>query len=58
MIPHSIAIASAVSALSPVTILTLIPASWHTLTDPGTVFLRLSLIPVTHKRVYPLSSIG
>jgi hypothetical protein len=58
MIPHSIAIASAVSALSPVTILTLIPAVWQVLTDAGTVFLRLSLIPVTHKRVNPFSSTG
>ena len=43
--PASIAIALAVSMLSPVTILTLMPAVWHFLTEEGTDILIGSLIP-------------
>ena len=45
MIPHSIAIARAVNKLSPVTILTLTPASLHFAIAPGTSSLKMSLMP-------------
>jgi len=45
IMPHSIAIALAVSKLSPVTILTLTPAYLHFAMAPGTSCLRISFIP-------------
>lgn len=45
-IPHSLAIALAVILLSPVTILTLIPAVLQLATAPGTSGLKISLIPI------------
>jgi hypothetical protein len=51
MIPHSLAIASAVILLSPVTILTLIPATTHFSIAPGTSFLNTSLIPVKATKI-------
>lgn len=45
MIPHSLAIALAVLLLSPVTILTLIPAVLHYFTAKGTSSLKISFIP-------------
>ena len=46
MIPTSLAIALAVTMLSPVTILTVIPAPWHFLIASGTSFLGSSLTPI------------
>ena len=43
--PHSIAIALAVSRLSPVTILTRTPAYLHMAIAPGTSSLRISFMP-------------
>ena len=43
----SFAIATAVSLISPVTILTMIPACLHLLTAYGIPFLRGSLIPAS-----------
>ena len=45
IIPHSMAIALAVSKLSPVTIRTLTPAALHWAIAPGTSCLRMSFIP-------------
>mmetsp|Transcript_6521 Transcript_6521/g.7340 ORF Transcript_6521/g.7340 Transcript_6521/m.7340 type:complete len:207 (-) Transcript_6521:1826-2446(-) len=53
VIPHSLAMALAVSLLSPVTILTLMPAVLHLATAPITASLRISLIPKTAMRVNP-----
>ena len=50
---HSIAMALAVILLSPVTILTLIPACSHWRTAPGTSFLTMSLMPKMQSRVSP-----
>jgi len=44
-IPHSLAIANAVWALSPVIILTVIPAFWHLAIESLTVSLNGSWIP-------------
>jgi hypothetical protein len=46
MIPISLAIALAVIILSPVTILTMIPALWHLMMASGTYFLGISLTPI------------
>jgi hypothetical protein len=56
-IPHSLAIAMAVVKLSPVTILTLTPASLHYPTASGTSYLMISLIPAMAQSVRPPSSI-
>jgi hypothetical protein len=45
MIPHSRAIALAVSKLSPVTILTRTPERLHYSIAPGTSYLKISFIP-------------
>ena len=45
--PISLAIAVAVTILSPVTILTVIPALWHSLIASGTYALGVSLTPTT-----------
>jgi hypothetical protein len=45
MIPTCLAIAFAVIRLSPVTILTVIPALWHFLIASGTYFLGISITP-------------
>lgn len=45
--PISLAMALAVMILSPVTILTMIPALWHSLMASGTYFLGISLTPTT-----------
>jgi hypothetical protein len=54
---HSLAIAVAVNLLSPVTILTFIPAFLHSNTAFGTSYLNTSLIPNKHNNVKPLLSI-
>ena len=51
--PISRAIAFAVIMLSPVTILTVIPAIWHFFMASGTSFLGLSLTPITASKVIP-----
>lgn len=51
----SLAIAIAVSLISPVTILTMIPACLHLLTASGIPFLSGSLIPAKPKMVRLLS---
>ncbi len=48
---HSLAIAVAVTILSPVTILTLIPAFLHFSTAEGTSTLNTSLIPIIANNV-------
>jgi hypothetical protein len=55
-IPHSFAIAIAVTKLSPVTILTLIPAVLHIFTASGTSLLIISFIPAIQIKVKPPSS--
>ena len=47
--PISLAIALAVIILSPVTILTVIPALLHFIIAPGTSFLGMSLTPIMAK---------
>lgn len=54
-IPASLAIATAVSGLSPVTILTMIPAFLHVSTASGIQFLRGSLIPIRATMVISVS---
>jgi hypothetical protein len=54
MMPTSLAIALAVIILSPVTILTFIPALWHLMMAPGTYFLGMSRTP---KIVIKISSV-
>jgi hypothetical protein len=46
IIPISLAMALAVIILSPVTILTVIPALWHLIMASGTYFLGISLTPI------------
>jgi len=50
--PHFLAIANAVSLLSPVIILTVIPALWHLEIDSATVPLRGSSMPIKPYRMY------
>ena len=50
-IPTSLAIALAVTILSPVTILTLIPALWHLAIASGTSGLAISWTPIIAKRI-------
>jgi hypothetical protein len=56
IILHSLAIAVAVNLLSPVTILTVIPAFWQRATASGTSFLMISLIPMIVIKVNPVFS--
>lgn len=56
MILHSFAIAVAVKTLSPVTILTVIPAALHAATASGTSVLKISLIPTIAIKVSPEDS--
>ena len=56
IIPHSLAIALAVNLLSPVTILTFIPANLQRETALGTSYLRISLIPRTATKVRSCNS--
>jgi hypothetical protein len=51
--PISLAMALAVMMLSPVTILTVIPAWWHFLMASGTSFLGISLTPIIAIRTIP-----
>lgn len=53
---HSLAIAIAVILLSPVTILTVIPALWHLATASGTSGLMISLIPTIAIKMNPSAS--
>ncbi len=55
MIPASAAMARAVSALSPVTIRTRIPARWQVATDSAILSLRWSRIPTYPSQVSPVS---
>ena len=48
IIPTSLAIAVAVTMLSPVTIRTFMPALWHFSMAEYTSFLGMSLTPITH----------
>ena len=48
--PIYLAMALAVIILSPVTILTVIPALWQSLMESGTYFLGISFTPITAKR--------
>lgn len=57
MIPTSWAIALAVMTLSPVTILTLIPARWHLLIASGTSFRGMSRTPNMQSSIKLLFSI-
>lgn len=57
-IPISLAIAVAVIILSPVTILTLIPALWHLLMASSTSFLGISLTPMIQSMMRSLVSIS
>jgi accessory gene regulator protein AgrB len=43
--------ALAVTILSPVTILTVIPALWQSLMESGTYFLGISLTPMTANKI-------
>ena len=54
--PHSIAMALAVSKLSPVIILTLTPAALQTAIAPGTSCLKISLMPKSAVKVRPEAS--
>lgn len=58
MIPHSKAIALAVLLLSPVTILTFIPALLHYWTALGTSSLKISFMPKIASKVKPDFSIS
>jgi len=51
MIFESLAIATAVYLISPVTILTIIPACLHLLTASGIPFFKGSLIPASPKMI-------
>lgn len=57
MIPTSLAMAFAVMMLSPVTILTLIPALWHLTIAPGTSLRGMSLTPKMHSKMRSFFSI-
>mmetsp|Transcript_24051 Transcript_24051/g.60426 ORF Transcript_24051/g.60426 Transcript_24051/m.60426 type:complete len:215 (-) Transcript_24051:1674-2318(-) len=56
MIPHLRAMARAVSMLSPVTILTTMPARWQSAMAPGTSSRRGSSMPTRHTTVRSLST--
>lgn len=50
-IPTSLAMALAVTILSPVTILTLIPALWHLAIASGTYGLAISCTPIMARTI-------